>query len=783
MNESQYLLSFDLSDITQNVSELQATYYSLTEEIKRSSEASSDLVDRVGGKLDSLTAKLNNSLQGMNVFYSKITANFVTMTDTFKKLSRYSSSISRNLKAINSLDFSGFGQVPGKSVGERVEAVSPGSGFTMSMDLQAMDSSGAKEALGVANQALEAAKKAIEDAEKAKGIMSRLRNIAKREAQGATSAIGGMVKSAGSSVGLQNLGGGPLSVMSGLASLIFLGVQYEQRVKAERGEMLNAAEAAGGILEGGVKKGIKQLAAFAEHAQWQFGISRKEVQKTVAQLSNLGIKMDESFTGIYEDGKGFEDVTKNVVTLSLAIDKNLNIAGGTSMERAISLMENYGYSINSAVDKIKNLSLNAKESGMNIQRFVNSVMDSAASLVQYQIEISDVEQVMTGLKNKYTEMGIDPKRAGSVAGDVTKGLAGGLMNMSIGHEMAVAQKLFPEVKSALEARTKMKDRFMNPKDEDDKQNFMLKMMNAYREVITRPGMSRSEAVTAMELELGDYQQAQAIYDFVPALLAAKEEGATPSDKTLKEFSKAFETEGKTLTDLYKTQKQLVKHLAEMGKGALKIIVGIHNILVVGIKNIIALIASLGITDPSKREDVMNQIEVMSAKQFDLLGEGMSQMFEGGAAAFKSLAPFFSELLQRGKEAWDYDPGGLIDSIFDDLKTFKGEVIASLDEVDARIADFQAMTFDILGKLPGVDESQAEAMSKAYSKLAEKERTSAKITRESFSGRLSGSQGKKISGVVTPSKKVRENQSLSVTGILYGESFVKAMKVAKENSPE
>lgn len=707
MNEDQYILSFDLGDITQNISELQATYSLLNEEIKRSSESSSDLIDRVGNKLDSISVKLNSSLQSMGVFYSNITAQFANMLSTFKDLDKYSDSIAKNLKEIGGVDISGFAAAQQETVEERLAAVSPGSAVSLSLGVSSDEEEGAKKALDIANKAVSAAKKAIEDAEKAETFLeksvAKVKGAAQREASGAIGAVGGMVRGAGASVGLQQMGGGPLSVLSGLASLIFLGVQYDQRIGAERGEMVNAAEAAGGILETSVQKGISEMAKFAEHAQWQFGIARKEVQGIVNQLSNLGIQLDETITGIYESDTQFKDVTKNVITLSLAIDKNLNIAAGTSMQRAIQLMEDYGYSIDSAVDKVKNLSMAAKTSGMDIQRFINSVMESSATLVQYQIDAEDVEQVMSSIKSRYEEMGIDPRRAGAMAGQVTQGLAGSVMNLPEGVEMAVAKQLFPDIQDAVAARVKMKERFLNVKSPEDRHNFFIEYINALRDVIVRPGMDRDKAIVALEKITGNFQQAQAIYDYGPSLASAKK-GGRVAEGSLKELKKAFETEGQTLTDLYKTQKELVKHLAEMGAGALKLITGIHNVLVVGIKNIIAMIGSLGITDPEKREQVMDEISAMSARQFDLMSEGALQMFEGGSKAFKSLAPMFDELSGKVREVYEYDPGGYLSTIFDEIGRLDNKIDVMLERGDAVIHRAEAAVWEILSDLPFVDPS-------------------------------------------------------------------------------
>ena len=208
MSADQYVLSFDFDEILQNVSELQESYALITEEIKKSSSGSSELVDKVGVKLDSAATKLNSSMQSMNTFYTNMASKFTGLVATFKDLDKYSKSITDNLKGLQGVDLSGMGQAADATAAQRIESVSPGSFFSMSMDVSGDDAGGSGKALDTAKKALSAAKNAIEESQKATTMAGKAAEKIKAavvgEAKGAGKAIGGIARKAMGGAGLKS---------------------------------------------------------------------------------------------------------------------------------------------------------------------------------------------------------------------------------------------------------------------------------------------------------------------------------------------------------------------------------------------------------------------------------------------------------------------------------------------------------------------------------------------------------------------------------------------------
>ena len=646
----QYLLTFDLSEITRNISDLQSAYESMSTVISKSADDANKQLDNIQRKADNVSAKLTASFQALDTFSTGIIAKLDKISSGFDSINKNAKSITKNLKKLEGLDLSKAAK--GKSTAaERIAAVAPGA------DLGAIGggdaASAAKAAQKAANKASADAAKAVKDVEKASEeiltIGERLKKTLIKEGTGAKKAMLGLADKAGLGGLTSVLKGGGL--IGSLIGLMVMGTQTKQRIGAERGEMTNAAEAAGGIFEAGTKKGIKWMSDFAEVAQNKFAIPRKEIQAIVAQVSNLGIKIDEKLTG---NSKNFKDVTNNSLTAALALDKYLNLASGSSMQNATQLVENYGLTLDKSVDQVLQVGFAAQKSGMNIQKFVGSVHAGAAALVQYQVDAKDVSEVLTAIQKQYKDMGVDPAKAGAMASDITTGLASTFMNMPIVFEIKFGEHLFAkEGKTGMAARNALKDMMINGSP-DDKQNTMLEWMVWAKKEVGGVGDKEQQRYALMSQFGMDDNQARTILDFIPEYDGDK---IRVDPKKVEEFMKAFETEGETKTLLEKAQYDLVMGLSKVGEGLLKVVTGILGVLIVGFRSLPTLFRALTTVNPVERNALYEKVSAATKAQMNFIGEGLVDMEDGSKMALGAGLDAIYAIAKNIKAAVEADVGG------------------------------------------------------------------------------------------------------------------------------
>jgi len=635
----QYLLSFDLSEITRNVDELRSSYDSLSQSLSSTITTADRQMSVLHERTDALANKLSTTLQSINSFANGVVGKVESISNSFNKLRSASSGIVKNIKKIESVDFSKVSESTKQGgAASRITAAVSGAnlgsaGIGSSVEGQLKDvlekvknaQAMAQEAINKADEALGSAEAADEEAETRLGrIAEKIKDRLKAEGFGAKKALMGIASSAGlgNLVGMFSKGG----LFSSLIGMIVGGVQFEQRLGAERGEMLNAAEAAGGITEAGVKKGVKWMAAFAEEAQKKMAIPRKEIQGIVSQVANLGIKIDDTLT---KNGKNFYDVTNNALTSTLALDKFLNLSSGSTMKNATQMIENYGYSLDTAASKTIQVGLAAQQSGMNIQKFISSVHSGSAALVQYQIDAEDVSQVLRGIQEQYKKMGIDPAKAGAMAATVTSGLASGFANLPMWAEISLGERMFEEQGlKGLAARHKLQDIVIEGQP-GDQQNLMLTMMSWAKDIVSNIG-DEDQQRYALQAQLGfTPQQAKMILDSLPDIETMTKEGRI-DPKKVEEFMNAFKTEGQQLTELQKVQYEIVKSMAKIGQGLLKIAGGILGTLIVGFKSIPATFQAyaMKLTDPEGSDKLFAAIDQSMSTQMGGIASGLDDILVG-----------------------------------------------------------------------------------------------------------------------------------------------------------
>ena len=571
----------DFSGLTSQVADLQASYADMSETFGDLAEDAETRLGNIKDSIKEINLSLADTYSRLNIMNQSVLVLFTSINDGLKKMGTHTEKIAESFKKLKEFsDFRLLTPSAAPDIDKKQEAAVHEGGDSVEAANQKLLAS--IDSLDAKINSLDSSMKKLRDEEDKKANM--MQRLLANEAKTAGSASKGLLDKI--TQGVTSAGG----VFGGMLALMILGVTEPQRKQAEKGEMLNALEASSSVFEQATKDSTDWLARFGENAQWQLGISREEIQKYVKDLTNAGVVVDGS---VIDTSKGLEDVRANIVTLTLGIDKHLNLASGSSMKNTIELMKNYGYSLDEAGAKVEKLSLAAQRSGADIQGFINGLMAGSASLVQYGIDLDDVGDTYMAIQEQYSGK-LGPGKSqmvGKQSMDTTNALLNAIGNMST------------EAKMVFASRYMFKD--MQPEDAYQRYNSLLleaeknpKLMKSIIPTIQQfykdqTRESNNPAFTlSQKKDLGNFTpvQAQTVLDMVFKGGAYGE----ASDDQLKALGAAFKTESTILTDLQKIQRELIAGLSKMGEGMLQMLGGILGMMISLARSLPVMIDALAI---------------------------------------------------------------------------------------------------------------------------------------------------------------------------------------------
>lgn len=618
MASEDYVLSFDFEEVNRQIADIQASYTSLSSSFNEVSEGANKSVDLLVNKIDSISTNLTSTIQKLDQFYVGLNSKLGATTKQLGELQEYSKGLHENLSKISKMDLSNLEGLGEKSPEDRKAAVV---GFSMmpGQDDNADNLAMSKAALETA----EAAKKESKEAQDSvKSLSDSITETVKREMDNAKSKLGGIAS--GFSGGA--LAGGGLMALLGM---VILGQQEKQRKGAERGEMLNAFEMMGSAHEKGVTKATNWFARFAEHAQYHFGIGRKEIQDVIHVMGSAGF--DDLLTEKYN--KPVTDARANIVTTSIALDKLLNQATGTSMKRSIEIAQEYNMSLSDASNQYTKLALSARNANMSFDKFIETTMAGKSSVSQFGIELTSVGNALVTLQRHYKTLGVSDQMAGDIASRRVQGAMSliGSMNDALLAEMGM--DILPALtgkqpKDYAESKMEMKDLEMTATPEV-REKVMRAVLGWIKRRITTAG-SEGERIMQIEGIMGaTFEQAKGLLDLIKEPWA-DDLNAPISSTDAKALENAFKTEGKKLTELQKIQRDLIDALAKTGEGLLKVLTSILGILTAGVLAL-PILAQAGIkalTSPSEAMKDISAFGVYLKSQTDTFISGMEDTWEG-----------------------------------------------------------------------------------------------------------------------------------------------------------
>lgn len=433
---------------------------------------------------------------------------------------------------------------------------------------------------------------------------------------------------------------------------IALGYTEHNRRRAEMGEMANIFEGSvDSVMSAAGRKATRWFANWGERAQWYWGVGRKEVQAAAKVMVDNGFSVTDA---LRRYDKGLGRVGHNIITLSLGLGKHYNFSTSESMENIVTLVRDYGMSLNSAADLTVKMAAAGERSSIGVSNFTRIVMASADPLSNMGINAETVGSFVEKLLGHYASMGLESQYAGREVEGVAVDLMTAFTKMDNQMKVALARDIFKDTESnAHELLIRFSDglrRISSGKDE----SFLESLIRSYGTlVIKRTTPERSKAILAVQQNLRTSNRSAAI---LVDTLGILEKGATlesMSKEARSNLKQAFTTEGKMVSELFKTRRELVTSMSNIGVGLMAVLVSLIAACILGLKSMMIQ----GEEGPGGRTAYGLKLKMYYANRqvFKNMADGWDLMLKGTDGVLTVLGKEFGDSLAPAIGAMRWDP--------------------------------------------------------------------------------------------------------------------------------
>jgi len=600
-----YLLSFDFSEFDNQINELTRDYTDFGMAVREVVNAATTDTQALRQSTEGVSASLQTMIPQLDQSAQSIQRGMGSTVRNLENLSRQSETVAANMSRLSGIQVggeAGVGTPPElQRVSKEIKAV-----------LEMADV--ARATMSEVEQQHKEMKRTLKDElEVFKKGVAQLLQYAESELKGLKQSLGSLLSN------IPGVGGG---VIGTLINWMILGRKEDARLTAQRGEMADVLEATGERLSGpgSLEKTIGWFSAFQEHAQWFYGISKEETQGVVSQMAQAGYRREDFEKRISED-LGY--VGQNAVVATMALDAHLHRAQGTAMSNVITLVSDYGDTLEKATKDYIGFGMAAQRSGAGIDKFINAVMSGASAMQQYGIDVRDVANIMVNIERHYRRMGLHPQHAGEMAARFVDNYTGAVANLGSSSKLELARRMFPgmEAHAAFVKYEEGAARAARGEDE----GFLVEA-TMHLTAWALEGRGRSEAILFLENQGMQTQTAATLLDAREELKKYNDfQKLAPEQK--RAVQQAFEINRKAVSTLEQTERKLINALAGVGNGLLKVLTSILAILTVGITSLPRLIsATLRGGEEGNRE--LTKIGDEMKMLVGTLGEGVVQAMEG-----------------------------------------------------------------------------------------------------------------------------------------------------------
>lgn len=443
--------------------------------------------------------------------------------------------------------------------------------------------------------------------------------------------LAGQISGVGS--GLMGTLGKALPVAGGLAifGLMLWGVLEADRLRAEFGEMVNLAVAAGGSAH---SRGLAWMGGFQERAQKFYGISRREVQRVFKDFVEAGISMDDTFK-VFDRSLG--EVGQNAITLALAADRHFELSTGTTSRAVTQAVTQYGMELGKAADVITNIEFEASHAGFGVGKMVTWTMQASANVRHLGIGIEEVASAAFQMRKFYEKAGLDSEKWSQ---DAVSEMIGGIQGMGVGREIWAAEKL--GLGKGIQGRQALREGLLHRDP-----TMLRKLATLYKRDAEKAG-GGNEMVGRFYLEkLGfGVEGSKAVME----LGDDTEEDAKVHDKKKDDRRKlrnSFREESMKVSELQKRKNEMLAGFAKAGQGLLQMLTGFMALVIVSVKGLPYYF--LGTKDEAERARAMME------RQITAISAGAQTFLLGGKQALGAIWDTIAPMIQPMLRAWEFSP--------------------------------------------------------------------------------------------------------------------------------
>lgn len=424
----------------------------------------------------------------------------------------------------------------------------------------------------------------------------------------------------------------PIAGGLGLFGLMLWGVVEKDRLRAELGEVVNIAVAAGGDAH---SHGMAWMAGFQERAQKFYGISRHEVQGIFKGFVDAGLSMDDMFKTI---DKNLGEAGSNALALGLAADKHFEMSTGSTSKAATQAVVNYGMELGRATTLITDIEFQAHHAGMGVGNMVNWTISASANVRHLGVGIEEIASAAFAMKAKYASSGVNSEKW---AKDSVTEMLGGISGMDTGREFWAAEQL--GLGKGLEGRNALKSGITRQDP-----NVLKKLMRAWKKEADVAG-GGDDLTSRLYLEKQGFG-----FEGAKSIMALGADSATKDSKVHEKkkedkvaLRNAFKEEGMKVSDLKKKTNEMLAGFAKMGQGMLQMLTGFMSLVIVSVKALPYYF--LGTKDEAQKAlDGMRE-------QLKYISGGALTFIDGGKESLGAIWGIVGPLLEPLKQAWDFDP--------------------------------------------------------------------------------------------------------------------------------
>lgn len=405
--------------------------------------------------------------------------------------------------------------------------------------------------------------------------------------------------------------------------------------------------------------GAKVSRLFQETGQ----VGRKEMQRVGNTVRQLGVELGKGPMGLAGEfeatasvfargGIQIEEVLQDdilgpieksrgsILETTIALDSLFKLGAGTSARMMVDMSRNFNVGIEESQKLMASLGLQAREAGVSVSGFMQSVMRSSQVLRTQRVDITEVAEAQLKMKEIMEETGMERPMAARYAeeavGQLTQGLAGmstGLTSV-LGERITARGGLGERQVTGLESYYAMREGFAGEGQEPGEQGIFTQSIRELISLTQEMGGTEHEQRYFLEKQGFGIEGSRAIMEMSERIEDMKEMGADEKDinKAIEEhqgeLKNAFVNREQETSDFQKALLKIQDGIAQIGAGLLSATVsGLQNLVEIG-----RLIWNYISGGPEEERDfILKEMErnaKRSTQAVDKIMEGVNQTFRG-----------------------------------------------------------------------------------------------------------------------------------------------------------